>query len=122
MPPYSRGQVGPAKPASKSARSQAFCQAPFSAGSFGGLPGWLAVRKSRRRARNCSSVSRVPGCSVSVVIAVPSDADEVGQPGPVPDRGAEKQLGGLGAFEVQVRVVLPRVADPPMDLDVLLGR
>src|SRR5215207_5895817 len=96
---------------------------PYSRGSLGGRPGWLLVRNSRSLARNCSSVSTVvPVCGVrvSVMSAPRSDADEVGEPGPVTDRRTEQQLGGLGPFQVQVGVVLPGVADATVDLDVLL--
>src|SRR5436305_10218933 len=50
-----------------------------------------------------------------------SDPQAVGQPAAVRRGVAEQEIGGLGAPEVQVCVVLPREPDPAVHLDVVAG-
>src|SRR5262249_42215701 len=51
--------------------------------------------------------------------SVRSDADALGEELAVVGGVAEEDLGGLGALEVEVRVVLPGEPDAAVDLDVL---
>ena len=66
-----------------------------------------------------------PATTVSLMVALLSggrwQVDQLGQPGAVPAGGAEGDLVGLGALQVQVGRVLPGHPDAAVQLDGLLG-
>src|SRR5262249_43012000 len=57
--------------------------------------------------------------SISAIPRPPSEIDELRDELAVPGGIAEGPLGALRALEVEVHVVLPREADPTVDLDAL---
>src|SRR3981081_4638677 len=78
---------------------------------------------SRRSSKSDAAEHPKPHRSLSEGASVGGGGseDEVGQAVAVPVAGAEEVLRRIGAADVEVEVVLPRVADATMDLDGVLG-